>query len=105
MDLTIKHGAIAGTTESSDIQILLDENPAGGIEIDLTSSVLFQFGDQIKKVITETLQGLGINNATVKATDKGALDCVVRARVSTAAFRAADTEAGYDWKEMATWNA
>ena len=47
-----------------------------------------QFGRQIKSVITETLEGLGISDAYVKATDKGALDCTIRARVTAAAVRA-----------------
>ncbi len=66
--------AMAGTLESGDIFIQIAPN--------------YQFGDQIKKVITETLQGLGIDQAEVKATDKGALDCTIRARVTAAAVRA-----------------
>lgn len=58
------------------------------LQIILESSVEYQFGGQIKKVIGETLTGLGIENAIVKAVDKGALDCTIRARVTTAAVRA-----------------
>ena len=54
----------------------------------MQSSVAAQFGRQIKSVITETLQGLGVSDAYVKATDKGALDCTIRARVTAAAVRA-----------------
>ena len=84
--------AMAGTLESGDIFIQIAPNDnAGlnaGLHIDLDSTVAYQFGDQIKKVITETLQGLGIDQAEVKATDKGALDCTIRARVTAAAVRA-----------------
>ena len=67
--------AMAGTLESGDIFIQIAPNDNAGLHIDLESTVAYQFGDQIKKVITETLQGLGIDQAEVKATDKGALDC------------------------------
>jgi citrate lyase subunit gamma (acyl carrier protein) len=64
--------------------------------VELQSSVAAQFGRQIKAVITETLQGLGIDNASVKATDKGALDCTIRARVTAAAVRATGKDV---WKD------
>ena len=80
--------AMAGTLESGDIFIQIAPNDNAGLQIDLDSTVAYQFGDQIKKVITETLQGLGIDQAEVKATDKGALDCTIRARVTAAAVRA-----------------
>ena len=78
--------AVAGTLESGDI--LVQIAPGDGLQIDLQSSVAAQFGRQIKSVIAETLAGLGIENASVKATDKGALDCTIRARVTAAAVRA-----------------
>ena len=80
--------AMAGTLESGDIFIQIAPNDNAGLHIDLESTVAYQFGDQIKKVITKTLQGLGIDQAEVKATDKGALDCTIRARVTAAAVRA-----------------
>ena len=80
--------AMAGTLESGDIFIQIAPNDNAGLHIDLESTVAYQFGDQIKKVITETLQGLGIDQAEVKATDKGALDCTIRALVTAAAVRA-----------------
>ena len=78
--------AVAGTLESGDIMIQISSGE--GLEIDLQSSVAAQFGSQIKAVISETLKGLGIENAAVKAVDKGALDCTIRARVTAAAVRA-----------------
>lgn len=80
--------AMAGTLESGDILVQITPAEAKGLEIELDSTVAFQFGNQIKKVITETLEGLDIHNAHVKATDKGALDCTIRARVTAAAVRA-----------------
>ena len=86
--------AVAGTLESGDI--LIQIAPGEGLQIDLQSSVAAQFGRQIKAVITETLSGLGIENASVKATDKGALDCTIRARVTAAAVRATGKDV---WKD------
>lgn len=80
--------AYAGTMESGDIFIQISPSEAEGLQIILESSVEYQFGGQIKKVIGETLTRLGIENAIVKAVDKGALDCTIRARVTTAAVRA-----------------
>ena len=78
--------AVAGTLESGDIMIQIA--PGEGLEIDLQSSVAAQFGSQIKAVIAGTLKELGIENAAVKAVDKCALDCTIRARVTAAAVRA-----------------
>ena len=80
--------AIAGTLESGDILIQIAPASEAGLHIDLESTVAYQFGAQIKKVITETLTSLGVDTAEVKATDKGALDCTIRARVTAAAVRA-----------------
>ena len=86
--------AIAGTLESGDIMITI--GPGKGLEVNLQSSVEAQFGRQIRSVITETLQGLGIGDARVDAVDKGALDCTIRARVTAAAVRATGKDV---WKD------
>ena len=86
--------AVAGTWESGDIMIQIA--PGDGLQVDLQRSVAAQFGRQIKALITETLTGLGIDNAYVKATDKGALDCTIRARVTAAAVRATGKDV---WKD------
>ena len=87
--------ASAGTLESGDI--LIQIAPAKkGLEIELQSSVAAQFGRQIESVIKETLEGLGVDNAYVKAVDKGALDCTIRARVTAAAVRATGKDV---WKD------
>jgi len=85
--MEIKTTAIAGTLESSDIQIMLMAGQ-DGIQIELESDVIKQFGDQIKQVITTTLQQLNIDHVKVRAVDKGALDCVIKARTIAAAQRA-----------------
>ena len=66
--------AMAGTLESGDILIQIAPSDVDGLHIELDSTVAYQFGEQI-------------NNANVKATDKGALDCTIKARVTAAAVR------------------
>ena len=88
--------ATAGTMESGDIMIQIAPADHEGLDIQLQSSVAFQFGDQIREVIRETLAGLGITKAEVHATDKGALDCTIRARTTAAAVRATGKDV---WKE------
>lgn len=95
--MKLVRSAAAGTMESSDIMVTLDPKESGGIRLELTSSVMQQYGKQIEKVILQTLADLGVEHAEVFAADKGALDCTVRARVSAAAYRAAGRE-DYQWE-------
>ncbi|WP_203649865.1 citrate lyase acyl carrier protein [Secundilactobacillus yichangensis] len=97
--MEIKETAVAGTLESSDIQIMISK-ATDGIQIDLQSDVEKQFGDQIRQVITTTLNHLGINAAKVKAVDKGALDCVIKARTIAAAQRASQTTNQPAWEVL-----
>jgi citrate lyase subunit gamma (acyl carrier protein) len=96
--MKIIKNSMVGTLESSDIQIQVEPRDEVGIEIELKSSVEKQFGKQIKKVIKETLESLGIDSATVIATDKGALDCTIKARVQCAAYRAMGNAEKFDWE-------
>lgn len=80
--------SFAGTLESGDILVEISPAEKEGLTINLDSTVALQFGKQIKNVIETTLRELGIDNAVIDATDKGALDCTIRARVTAAAVRA-----------------
>jgi len=80
--------AVAGTLESGDIMVQIAPSDEKGLHIDLDSSVAAQFGRQIRQVITDTLHDLGVEDAAIKAVDKGALDCTIKARVTAAAVRA-----------------
>lgn len=79
--------AVAGTMESSDVYVEMEPGN-GGIEIDLDSVVIHQFGDEIRRVVGEVLAEQGVASAKVRLVDRGALDCVIRARVETAILRA-----------------
>ena len=84
--MEIAKPAIAGTLESSDAQVTVEPGE-GGIELSLTSSVMNQYGRQIKATVLETLERLEVKNARVTVVDKGALDCTLKARVECAVFR------------------
>ena len=87
--MEIKKPAIAGTLESSDAQVAV-EPAEGGIELYLESSVMNQYGRQIKATVLETLDRLDVKNGRVTVVDKGALDCTLKARVECAVFRSCD---------------
>lgn len=78
--------ANAGTLESSDAQVTVEPNE-DGITLELSSSVMNQYGRQIKQTVLETLARLGVTNAAVTVVDHGALDCTIRARVECAVYR------------------
>ena len=83
--MIIEKNAMAGTLESSDVQVTVE--PAGGIELTIESSVLNQYGRQIRATVLETLDRLEVREGKITVVDKGALDCTIRARVECAIFR------------------
>lgn len=85
MSQIIRHAA-AGTLESSDVYVEIEPN-ADGIVLELESVVMEQFGDAIEAVVREVLEQCGVTEALVRIADRGALDCVIRARVETAVRR------------------
>ena len=94
--MNITKSAVAGTLESSDAMVTIEPN-ASGIEFELESSVINQFGHSIRNTVLDTLDRLGVENARVKVVDKGALDCTLKARVEGAVFRAAGQKENLPW--------
>jgi citrate lyase subunit gamma (acyl carrier protein) len=85
--MKIERPAKAGTMESNDVYIMVRPSD-NGVQIELESIVMKQFGKQIEKVIRETLKELGVEDVLLVAKDRGALDYTIRARVETAIKRA-----------------
>ena len=83
--MEILKSASAGTMESSDVYVELE--PGTGIELHLESVVEQQFGEDIRTVVKEVLAEYGVENASIRIVDRGALECVIRARVETAILR------------------
>lgn len=94
--MQITKAAVAGTLESSDAQVRIA--PANTLEIELNSSVGKQFGDDILATIHDVLKHFKVSNAQVIVEDKGALDCVLRARLKAALLRATDEQ--INWEKM-----
>ena len=90
--MEIQKSAIAGTLESSDVQVTVEPG-ANGIELAIESSVMNQYGRAIRRTVLATLERLGVTAARVQVVDKGALDCTIRARVECAVFRCAGASA------------
>ncbi len=94
--MEILKSAAAGTLESSDCMVTVE--PGEGISLDLTSSVMNQYGRQIKAAVLETLDRLDVKNANVTVVDKGALECTLKARVECAVLRSCDaSSANIPW--------
>jgi len=95
--MIIEKSAVAGTLESSDAMVTV-EPAENGIELDISSSVMNQYGRQIRATVLETLDRLGVTEGKVTVVDKGALDCTLKARVECAVFRSCDkSAAGIPW--------
>ena len=78
--------AFAGTMESSDVYVEIEPGD-GEIQLELESVVRRQFGQDIQAAVREVLAQWGVESARVSVRDRGALDCVIRARGETAIRR------------------
>ena len=84
--MKIQTCAVAGTMESSDAYVEIEPG-TGALEIRLESVVEQQFGETIRASVKDVLDEYGVTDARVHVVDRGALDCVIRARVETAVLR------------------
>ena len=84
--MEILKSASAGTIESSDAYVEISPGN-GALDIEIESVVKAQFGEEITSAVRDVLAENGVNNACVRVVDRGALECVIRARVETAIFR------------------
>ena len=75
--MDIVRPAIAGILESSDCQVTVEKGE-GNVDFSMESSVINQYGNQIRKVELETLKNLGVSDVKLTIVDKGAL--IVRSK-------------------------
>lgn len=94
--MEIKKAAMAGTLESSDAQVTVEPG-TDGIELSIESSVIHQFGTQIRKVALDTLNRLEVKSGRITIVDKGALDCTLKARLECALYRSNDISENLPW--------
>ena len=96
--MKINKAATAGTLESSDAMVMVEPNEEGkGIEFDLDSVVIHQYGNSIKKTVMNTLKNLDVNDIKIRVVDKGAFDCTLKARVECAVFRSTEQSENLPW--------
>lgn len=88
--MNILKRASAGTLESSDAYVEIE--PSSQLSVNIESIVEKQFGDKIDAAVREVLAECGVESASVKVIDRGALECVIRARVETAVSRCGGDE-------------
>ncbi|HDR2793628.1 MULTISPECIES: citrate lyase acyl carrier protein [Enterobacter] len=84
--MKIVQAAMAGTLESSDLLVKVSPTESG-LDVVIQSEVYKQFGEQITRVVNEVLSAFNIEQGQIIVDDKGALDCVIRARVQVALLR------------------
>jgi len=93
--MTPKFKAQAGTFESSDIMILIEPVEQGtGLQVDISSTVMLQFEEDIKTTVNQVLNDLDIEDVHLIAKDKGALTPTIKARVETAVKRSLGIQEG-----------
>ena len=91
--MVLKTTAQAGTLESSDAMITVSPLPVGsGVEMELTSVVMKQYGEQIRALMLEMLQEAKLTDIKLLVNDRGALECTLRARLTTALRRSCGEE-------------
>ena len=86
--MEIVRQATAGTFESSDAYVTV--SPSDTLEIKLDSVVYNQYAQAITCAVKQTLDEMKVTRGLVSVKDRGALDCVIQARVETAVLRASE---------------
>ena len=94
--MIIGKSAMAGTLESSDAQVTVEPSE-NGLELEISSSVMNQYGRQIRATVMQTLERLDFQSGKVTVVDKGALDCTLKARVECAVYRSNDIKDALPW--------
>lgn len=94
--MNIEKAAVAGTLESSDAQIAVEPGN-GTVEVNIVSTVIRQFGDQIRRTVLETLKRLDVTDVKVTVVDHGALDCTLKARTECAVYRSCGQTDRFPW--------
>ena len=97
--MEIKETASAGTIEKCDCLVTVSKGD-GDIKINLSSKVLYQYGDSIRNIILQTLKKLHINDVTVDIEDMGAFEYVIVARLEAAIYRSQKQMNQIPWGDL-----
>lgn len=97
--MEIKETASAGTIEKCDCLVTVSKGD-GDIKINLSSKVLYQYGDSIRNTILQTLKKLDVNDVTVDVEDMGAFEYVIVARLEAAIYRSQKQMDQIPWGDL-----
>lgn len=97
--MEIKETASAGTIDKCDCLVTVSKGE-GDIKINLSSKVLYQYGDSIRNRILQTLKKLNINDITVDVEDMGAFEYVIVARLEAAIYRSQKQMDQIPWGDL-----
>lgn len=90
-----KIAAQSGTFESSDVIFLIEPLPKNsGRKLEISSTVMQQFGDSFNLIVTEMLDQYNMTDIHLIAKDKGALEPTIKARLETAIKRSLNQQEG-----------
>jgi len=84
----IKYYAQAGSLESGDVLVQVAPGVAGNLAVHIQSKVGPRFAASMQASVRAVANLLGVTAASIEIVDSGALDFVLRARVTTALKRA-----------------
>lgn len=77
--------AVAGTLESEDVMVTVEPIEQGsGVEVELDSIVIKQYGERIKNVVMQVLNEMDITDVHINVVDKGAKDLILKNRIESA---------------------
>jgi citrate lyase subunit beta/citryl-CoA lyase len=74
----------SGEAVRSDCMVTAEISESGGIQLELVSKVESLYGDSIRELVHEVLGFYEIQNIRILLEDKGALPCVISARLEAA---------------------
>lgn len=97
--MEIKETASAGTIEKCDCLVTVSKGE-GDIKINLSSKVLYQYGDSIRNTILQILKKLDVNDVTVDVEDMGAFEYVIVARLEAAIYRSQKQMDQIPWGDL-----
>ena len=92
--MEIKFKAQAGSFESSDVLVMVEPSDKKGRNIELSSTVMIQYGEGILEEINAELDRLNVTDIDIIINDKGALIPTLHARIETAVTRARGMQQG-----------
>lgn len=86
--MDIRKPSVCGSLQSNDC--LVEVMPADTLRIELFSPLEDRFGAHMTAAAQAAAEALGVTGARIRITDKGALDCTIRARTAVALMRASE---------------